>query len=56
MVYESKLLQQKQGVMKLAHLTARSHHLLAMLKLKLVFPIFDDEESAIESFKWGPRS
>lgn len=56
LVYESKLLHQKNGVMKLAQLTARSHHLLAMLKLKLVFQVFDDEGSAIDSFKWGPRS
>ena len=55
MVAESKMLQQKQGVLKLAHLTARSHHLLAMLKIRLVFEVFDDEESALQSFKWGPR-
>ena len=55
MVAESKMLQQKNGVMKLAHLTARSHHLLAMLKIRLVFELFDDEASALQSFKWGPR-
>ena len=55
MVYESKALQEKQGVMKLANLSARSHHLLAMLKLKLVFEIYEDEAAAIDSFKWGPR-
>ena len=55
MVAESKLVKQRGGVMKLAHLTARSHHLLAMLKLKVVFEIFDDEESALRSFAWGLR-
>jgi anti-sigma B factor antagonist len=55
MVAESKMLRGKGGVMKLAHLTARSHHLLAMLKLKLVFEIFDDEAAALHSFTWGPR-
>jgi anti-sigma B factor antagonist len=55
MVAESKLVRQHGGVMKLAHLTARSHHLLAMLKLKVVFEIFDDEESALRSFAWGLR-
>ena len=55
MVAESKAVYGQGGVMKLAHLSARSHHLLAMLKLKLVFEIFDDEASAIRSFVWGPR-
>ena len=55
MVAEWKLVKQRGGVMKLAHLTARSHHLLAMLKLKVVFEIFDDEESALRSFAWGLR-
>ena len=55
MVAESKAVYGQGGVMKLAHLTARSHHLLAMLKLKLVFEIFDDEASALRSFVWGAR-
>jgi len=55
MVAESKLVRQNGGAMKLAHLTARSHHLLAMMKLKVVFEIFDDEESALRSFAWGLR-
>jgi anti-sigma B factor antagonist len=55
MVAESKTVYGQGGVMKLAHLTARSHHLLAMLKLKLVFEIFEDEASALRSFAWGPR-
>jgi anti-sigma B factor antagonist len=56
MVAEQKLVQKKNGVMKLSSLTARSHHLLAMLKLRTVFEIFDDEAAAIQSFVWGPRS
>jgi anti-anti-sigma factor len=55
MVAESKLVKEAGGVMKLASLTARSHHLLAMMKLKLVFDIFDTEEAAIKSFQWGMR-
>ena len=55
MVAESKAVYGQGGVMKLAHLSARSHHLLAMLKLRLVFEIFDDEASALRSFVWGPR-
>ena len=55
MVAESKAVYGQGGVMKLAHLSARSHHLLAMLKLKLVFEIFDDEASALRSFAWGAR-
>jgi anti-sigma B factor antagonist len=56
MVAESKMVRAKGGVMKLAHLTARSHHLMAMLKLKVVFEIFDDEAAALHSFTWGPRN
>jgi anti-sigma B factor antagonist len=55
MVAESKMVRAKGGVMKLAELTARSHHLLAMLKLKVVFEIFDDEAAALHSFSWGLR-
>jgi anti-sigma B factor antagonist len=54
-VAESKMVRQKGGVMKLVHLTARSHHLLAMLKLRVVLDIFDDEEAAVRSFAWGLR-
>jgi len=54
-VAESKMVYERGGVMKLAHLTARSHHLLAMLKLRLVLEIFDDEAAALHSFTWGPR-
>ena len=56
MVAEQKLVQKRSGAMKLANLTARSHHLLGMLKLRTVFEIFDDEAAALHSFTWGPRN
>ena len=46
---------ERGGAMRLARLTARSHHLLAMLKLKFVFEIYDDIESAVRSFGWRPQ-
>jgi anti-sigma B factor antagonist len=55
MVASHKTVQQHRGVLKLSNLTARSHHLMAMMKLKLVFDIFDDEAAAIKSFEWGLR-
>jgi anti-sigma B factor antagonist len=55
MVAENKSVRQHGGVMKLASLSARSHHLLAMLKLKIVFDVFEDEASALKSFAWGMR-
>ena len=55
LVAESKRVSQGGGAMRLARLTARSHHLLAMLKLKLVFEIYDDIESAVRSFAWRPQ-
>jgi anti-sigma B factor antagonist len=56
MVAELKMVQKQGGEMKLANLTARSHHLLAMLKLRVVFQIFDDEASAVQSFAWRRRA
>src|SRR5918994_2092339 len=55
MVAEMKMVRQAGGALKLAHLTSRSHHLLAMMKLRLVFDIFDDEAAAVRSFAWGLR-
>ena len=55
LVAESKRVTRNGGAMRLAHLTARSHHLLAMLKLKFVFEIYEDVEAAIRSFAWRPR-
>jgi anti-sigma B factor antagonist len=55
MVAEMKIVRQAGGALKLANLTSRSHHLLAMMKLRLVFDIFEDEEAAVRSFAWGLR-
>jgi anti-sigma B factor antagonist len=55
MVAELKMVRQAGGVMKLSNLSARSYHLLAMMKLKMVFDIFDTEEAAVRSFQWGMR-
>jgi anti-sigma B factor antagonist len=55
MVAEARILKQHGGLMKLAHLTGRSHRVLAMLKLKTVFEVFDDEAAALRSFSWRSR-
>ena len=55
LVAESKRVTEHGGAMRLARLTARSHHLFAMLKLKFAFEIYDDIESALRSFTWRPR-
>jgi anti-sigma B factor antagonist len=55
MVAKLKTVQKKGGAMKLAQLSARSHHLLALMKLRLVFDILDDEAAAVRSFSWGLR-
>lgn len=55
MVAEHKLVRARSGLMKLSNLTARSHHLLGMMKLRTVFEVFDDEAAAVKSFVWGLR-
>ena len=55
LVAESKRVTQHGGAMRLAKLTARSHHLLAMLKLKFVFEVYDEVDAAIRSFGWRPQ-
>ena len=55
LVAESQRVSAKGGSMRLAHLTARSHHLLAMLKLKFVFEIYDDVAAAVRSFGFRPQ-
>jgi anti-anti-sigma factor len=55
LVAESKRVTQHGGAMRLARLTARSHHLLAMLKLKFVFEVYDDVDAAVRSFGWRPQ-
>ena len=55
LVAESQRVAAQGGSMRLAHLTARSHHLLAMLKLKMMFEIYDDVDAAVRSFAWRAR-
>jgi anti-sigma B factor antagonist len=55
MVTELKSVRQRGGAMKLAGLSAKSHHLFGMLKLKIVFEIFETVDAAVDSFKWGLR-
>jgi anti-sigma B factor antagonist len=55
LVAKQKTVQRQGGAMRLAQLTARSHHLFAMLKLKFVFEIYEDVDAAIRSFAWRPR-
>jgi anti-sigma B factor antagonist len=55
LVAESQRVAAQGGSMRLAHLTARSHHLLAMLKLKMMFEIYDDVAAAVRSFAWRAR-
>jgi anti-sigma B factor antagonist len=55
LVAESQRVAAQGGSMRLARLTARSHHLLAMLKLKMMFEIYDDVDAAVRSFAWRPR-
>ena len=55
MVAEARILKQSGGLMKLSNLSGRSHRVLAMLKLKTVFEVFDDDAAALRSFSWGAR-
>jgi anti-sigma B factor antagonist len=55
LVAESQRVSAQGGSMRLAHLTARSHHLLAMLKLKFVFEIYDDVDAAVRSFAFRSK-
>ena len=52
MVSELKLVRSHHGAMRLAQLSTRSDHLLAMLKLKIVFEVFEDVDAAVRSFAW----
>ena len=55
LVAESQRVSAQGGSMRLARLTARSHHLLAMLKLKFVFEIYDDVDAAVRSFAFRSK-
>jgi anti-anti-sigma factor len=50
MVGEYKIVRDKGGALKLLNLSQPSHRLLAMMKLRSVFEVFDDEAMAIRSF------
>ena len=52
MVAEMKRVRERRGDIRLATLNAHSDHLFAMLKLKLVFEIFEDVDKAARSFAW----
>lgn len=47
-----KTLREKNGDMKLLHLTTRGQRVFGMAKLLLMFETFDDEEKAVASFKF----
>jgi anti-sigma B factor antagonist len=51
-VAKLKMAQQKGGAMKLSNLTARSYHQLDMLRIRVMFDIFEDQASAVQSFAW----
>ena len=44
------------GDMRLVHLTSRSQRLLGMMKLLIVFEVFEDEAAAIRSFAARPTA
>ena len=43
-------LRKKEGTLKLLNLTRRNVELLVLTKLETVFEVFDDEQSAVNSF------
>jgi anti-sigma B factor antagonist len=44
------------GDMRLVHLTSRSQRLLGMMKLMIVFEVFEDEAAAVRSFVARPKA
>jgi anti-sigma B factor antagonist len=44
------------GDMRLVHLTSRSQRLLGMMKLMIVFEVFEDESTAVRSFVARPKA
>lgn len=52
MVSELKLVRSRNGGMRLAQLSARSERLLALMKLKIVFEVFESVDDAVRSFAW----
>jgi anti-sigma B factor antagonist len=50
MVGEYKIVRDKGGALKLLNLSMQSHRILAMMKLRSVFEVFEDEAMALRSF------
>ena len=50
-----KTLRERGGDMKLLHLTTRGQRLFGMMKLHLMFEIFDDEAMAVKSYGFQVR-
>lgn len=53
LVAKLKSVREKRGDVRLLNLTARSYHLLGMMKILSVFESFDDEAAAIKSFEFN---
>ena len=51
-----KQVRARGGDMRLVHLTSRSQRLLGMMKLLIVFEVFEDEAAAIRSFAARPTA
>ena len=50
LVMSFSALKKKEGTLKLLNLTRRNVELLVLTKLETVFEVFDDEQSAVNSF------
>jgi len=50
LVMSFSALRKKEGTMKLLNLSRRNVELLVLTKLETVFEVFDDEQSAVNSF------
>ena len=53
LVAKLKTVREKHGDVRLLNLTARSYHLLGMMKILTVFESFDDEAAAVKSFAFN---
>jgi anti-sigma B factor antagonist len=50
-----KTVRERGGDMKLVNLTTRGQRLFGMMKLQLVFEIFEDADMAVRSFAYSTR-
>jgi anti-sigma B factor antagonist len=55
MAAKLKTVRDKGGDLRLLHLNPRGQRLLALVKLRTTFEVFDDEASAARSFELRPR-